>query len=1079
MTATQRLALLTLAFAFVLSYAPPSLAATITVDGTCSLANAIRSANTDTAVGGCDPGSGRDTIRLSGTILLRAGLPNIAAPVDITGPSGGYATIDGQDMHAIFWIERGSNPNIRNLILQNGASDFGGAMTIRGDATISNVYFRSNTSGISENDGGTPGAISVCCGLLRISDSTFTDNINRFPYHGSVILAFSATIVGRNLLFRRNGRFFDLGSDNPAVIAFETYLDNPVMPSTLTDVTFEGNNGPGVAVSRHNLTLNNVRFRNNGGTVVNSSPRESVTINCLLEFRNNTPNVIPSWVTINKCPGDGGSEPEPVVVSPEVTIAHNQAVIDEHGYGVTLEHGLGTISLRGLDPHDCGAIGNQAVCDMDVLQVADVSGWAEQGIRFCFKGYGQVLFVPSHDADRQPINQKTAQPETLPVEVDGEHICVTINRDGKLFLIDAPPLVTRTQAVSPVPYSPTGSGPAPETDCDLPPRLQAGDRAFRDGYDPSNLRSDAARTGQDIGDIRRGVVVTVIEGPVNRDNYNWYKVNRDGGGSGWIAESGDTDNGCGYFFGKVAAEEAAQETDDAPFVILPDGEWEGSCDLPSRLGGASKAIRAEGNFYVQLLDSSQVGGDSVDNVVYPGGVEFWVGRDPETNDEDGFLWFQVSEVDGNRYSGWVPEFGPNAAGDDCIYYLEPYVEPSEQAVEPEEATEIPDTVEPQEEEVDEAQTVTVLTTQTVPVLSQEEIENLPRFESRSADAEAVEELKRLAEISEIVEVICGAGLNNVPDAQNAQDALEWGAEAATKITEKQIEIMKQETDNPDLTRDEALALVQLDLANEIWGAGTCSFLGLAMKDYQNGVEGLPVMWQFYGPLYLAHGIDPRGEEAEKLLDPVPSCLMQSSQAVAGRAWPEADRAEVGRLRQGDNIQVYGKIKLPGQEEFYLTRGELAGEDGLMYIAASQVGLVGNCDDVVDLSPLADKLAPPERDAVGPLIINLPEGACKTFDINARHYVETCKEYRGADCITSLVNDARPDLDIAHHFTKITDDGWAYMEPVENPSLEHHGWVPAIRNAVGSTGFLALPSVALIGGVDYPDVSECLDDFYKE
>ena len=240
-----------------------------------------------------------------------------------------------------------------------------------------------------------------------------------------------------------------------------------------------------------------------------------------------------------------------------MTIAHNQAVIDEHGYAVTVPHGLGTIAFKALNPKDCGTIGNQAVCDMDVLQVADVSGWAEQGIRFCFKGYGQVLFVPSHDADRQPINQKTAQPETLPVEVDGEHVCVTINRDGKLFLIDAAPLVTRTQAVSPVPYSPTGSGPAPETDCDLPPRLQVGDRAFRDGYDPSNLRSDAARTGQDIGDIRRGVVVTVIEGPVNRDNYNWYKVNRDGGGSGWIAESGDTDNGCGYFFEKVAAEEAA------------------------------------------------------------------------------------------------------------------------------------------------------------------------------------------------------------------------------------------------------------------------------------------------------------------------------------------------------------------------------------------------------------------------------------------------------------------------------------------------------------------------------------------
>ena len=153
----------------------------------------------------------------------------------------------------------------------------------------------------------------------------------------------------------------------------------------------------------------------------------------------------------NSSPGPKNSSPGPesaqVVVSPEVTIAHNEAVIDEHGYAVTVPHGLGTIAFKALNPKDCGTIGNQAICDMDVLQVADVSGWAEQGIRFCFKGYGQVLFVPSHDADRQPIDQKTAQPETLPVEVDGEHVCVTINRDGKLFLIDAAPptIITQTQ----------------------------------------------------------------------------------------------------------------------------------------------------------------------------------------------------------------------------------------------------------------------------------------------------------------------------------------------------------------------------------------------------------------------------------------------------------------------------------------------------------------------------------------------------------------------------------------------------------------------------------------------------------
>ena len=103
---------------------------------------------------------------------------------------------------------------------------------------------------------------------------------------------------------------------------------------------------------------------------------------------------------------------EPETVNQQ-TVQHNEQMISDQGYQVTTQHGLQTISLRPLNPQDCGAIGNQAVCDMDVLDVADISGWAEQGIRFCFPQHGRVLFLPSHDANGLPINQKTAQPEDL------------------------------------------------------------------------------------------------------------------------------------------------------------------------------------------------------------------------------------------------------------------------------------------------------------------------------------------------------------------------------------------------------------------------------------------------------------------------------------------------------------------------------------------------------------------------------------------------------------------------------------------------------------------------------------------
>ena len=63
---------------------------------------------------------------------------------------------------------------------------------------------------------------------------------------------------------------------------------------------------------------------------------------------------------------------------------------------------------------------------MDVLDVVDISGHVEQGIRFCFPQRGKVLFLPSHDAQGVAVDQKTAQPEELPVEIEGDLVCVTI-----------------------------------------------------------------------------------------------------------------------------------------------------------------------------------------------------------------------------------------------------------------------------------------------------------------------------------------------------------------------------------------------------------------------------------------------------------------------------------------------------------------------------------------------------------------------------------------------------------------------------------------------------------------------------
>ena len=87
-------------------------AASITVDksadedvnGTCSLADAITAANTDTATNGCTAGSGADTITLCVNITLDDYLPDITSEITIEGAN---YDIDGNDEYQIFYVDEG------------------------------------------------------------------------------------------------------------------------------------------------------------------------------------------------------------------------------------------------------------------------------------------------------------------------------------------------------------------------------------------------------------------------------------------------------------------------------------------------------------------------------------------------------------------------------------------------------------------------------------------------------------------------------------------------------------------------------------------------------------------------------------------------------------------------------------------------------------------------------------------------------------------------------------------------------------------------------------------------------------
>ena len=69
----------------------PVHAADITVNATCSLSDAIKSANTDTATGGCPAGSGADTISLSGNLANVGDSEGLNVTSDITILGNAYS----------------------------------------------------------------------------------------------------------------------------------------------------------------------------------------------------------------------------------------------------------------------------------------------------------------------------------------------------------------------------------------------------------------------------------------------------------------------------------------------------------------------------------------------------------------------------------------------------------------------------------------------------------------------------------------------------------------------------------------------------------------------------------------------------------------------------------------------------------------------------------------------------------------------------------------------------------------------------------------------------------------------------
>ena len=228
----------------------------------CTLADHIRSANTNTAVGFCPAGTSHDVITIGDDITLDEPLPAIIGTITIEG--GGH-TISGDGQFPIF-VVRGGRVTINNLTLTDGygmgsrETSWVGAGALQifsgADVVINNSVFTNNRSGrghggaiavdqsqltvnsssfVNNRSAGQGGAIYVWTSRASIDGSSFTRNIASGGHSGGgVYTGFRSTLEITNSTFSRNHAYeggavgTDYTGEGPAStqLAHVTMIDN-------------------------------------------------------------------------------------------------------------------------------------------------------------------------------------------------------------------------------------------------------------------------------------------------------------------------------------------------------------------------------------------------------------------------------------------------------------------------------------------------------------------------------------------------------------------------------------------------------------------------------------------------------------------------------------------------------------------------------------------------------------------------------------------------------------------------------------------------------------------------------------
>lgn len=282
-----------------------SQAASITVDnptdvsdpGSCTLRDAIASANTDAAVAGCGAGNMDDTITfdasvLPGIITLDGTQLDISTPIAIEGPGANQLTIDADGMSRLMVVTDGDDMtklavSVSGLTLTGGQTDMNGT----GGAIANDEHLTVDRSVVTGNTAFQGGGISNIRGTLVVTNSTIADNQATGPgvsvyYGGGMFSYFGVTTVTDSTLSGNTAKFrggamavSGLTTIENSTISGNSAMDGGGIGTQLTNTAIinstisgnsAGNRGGGIAnkngsVSLRNSTLSENSAASSGG----------------------------------------------------------------------------------------------------------------------------------------------------------------------------------------------------------------------------------------------------------------------------------------------------------------------------------------------------------------------------------------------------------------------------------------------------------------------------------------------------------------------------------------------------------------------------------------------------------------------------------------------------------------------------------------------------------------------------------------------------------------------------------------------------------------------------------------------